>query len=44
MDFALVFGLVLTGLVVVGAVSVVAMLANLFAWLAKIGDANDVDE
>jgi hypothetical protein len=41
MNFALVVGLVLTGLVVVGAVSVVALLGNLFVWLAKVGDAND---
>ena len=41
MDFALVVGLVLAGLVVVGAVSAVVMLGNLFTWLAKIGDAND---
>lgn len=41
MDFALVLGLTITGLVIIGAGIAVAMLGSFFSWLAKIADAND---
>jgi hypothetical protein len=43
MDFAVVVGVVITGLLVVGATTVVLLLGTLFTFLSNISDAYDDD-